>query len=166
MADKYFIGIYWGNRKDDLLDCVDKVKATLDFLRSVDESFAAWYKTSRPRKGETLVPIDTSWEGVKSLLLKGRNYNDIGELLKDLGYLVHLKSEKDYSKAHVFSITCGSYFEKVSNNVGLSIGKNDAYEYLHHEDVLEKIFNRFVDIWKPENGIVRCNDNELIAMTF
>ena len=93
--------------------CITKVKATVDLLSSLDDSFVVWYKTTRPRKGELLQPIDTR-SGVEALLLRGRNYDDTGQLLDDLGYLVYLKSEEDYSKAHILSITCGCYFEKTS----------------------------------------------------
>jgi|GEM_PF-4215984 len=100
------------------------------------------------------------------LLLKGQNYNDVDRLLKDLGYLIYLKSEKDYSKAHVLSITCGCDFEKIPNSVTLNIGKNQAYENLTEKSVLENIYRNFIEIWKPERGLVRCNTDEIFSDVF
>lgn len=163
--DNYFIGIYWGVRKEGIELCINKVQATFDFLRHFDDSFSSWYKTSRPRKGELLLPLDTQSErGVEDLLLKGQNHNDIGELLDDAGYLIYLKSEKDFSKAHVLSIKCGGSIKEISNNVTLNIGKDGSYVHLMNKTCLEGIFKGFIEIWQPDRGLVRCNDEEILSI--
>ncbi|MBY0282040.1 MAG: hypothetical protein K2W94_07800 [Alphaproteobacteria bacterium] len=166
MKNNFFIGIYWGKRKEELTTCTAKIKSTLDLLSSLDNSFTLWYKTSKPRKGEVLQPVDTSSEGIKTLLLKGQNYNDVGELLEDLGYLIVLKSEKDFSKAHILSVICGCYFEKTPNSITLNIGKNNAHKDLAKREVLENLYRGLIEIWKPDKGILRCNSDEILSDTF
>lgn len=166
MNNSYFIGIYWGARKESIELCTNKLVATFNFLRQIDDSLSLWYKTSRPRKGELLLPIDTQDEkAVKILLQKGQNCNDIREKLEDLGYLIYLKSEKDFSKAHILSIKCGGSLNGVPNNVTLNIGKNKSYVHLTSTNVLEKIFKEITKIWQPERGLVRCNDMELLRIS-
>lgn len=159
---EYYIGVYWGTRNESTKECAVKVKATFDFLSSIDESFRTWYKTSRPRKGEILQPIDISIKSIQTLLLNGQNHNDLGELLEELGYLIYLKSEKTYSKAHVLSITCGCYLDTIPNNVILNIGNNEAHEHLTSTETLEKIYKSLVNIWHPDKGVIKCNNEDLL----
>jgi len=77
-----------------------------------------------------------------------------------------LKSHKDASKAHILSITCGGYFEKIPNSVTLSIGKDDTNKHLTSKEGLEKIYRSLVEIWHPDKGVIRCNADEILSDTF
>ena len=77
-----------------------------------------------------------------------------------------MKSQKDASKAHIFSIYCGCYNKLLTNSVTLNIGNSEAYGYLTNKNVLEKVYKGLVEIWHPDKGLVRCNDDEILSDTF
>ena len=163
MKDNYFIGIYWGVRKEGIDNCADKISTTLNLLSSLDESFGTWYRTTRPRKGEVLQSLNVNKEGIKSILLKAQNRNDLGELLEDLGYTFSIKSENNYSQAHVLSFSCGIFFDKIPNCVTLNIGKNKAYEHLTSNDFLRRVCAVLSEVWEPDKTVIRCNDNACLT---
>ena len=163
MDKKYFIGIYWGVRKESVETCANKVDASFKLLANIDVSFTEWYKTSRPKKNEILQPVNLSIEGIEQLLRKGRNYSDIGHrLIEDLGFLFLVKSEKNYSKAHNLGFTCGSYIEPISNCITLNLSTSLDKQHLTDQSILQKIYKGLVDIWQPDWGVIRCNDKDLL----
>ena len=167
MKDNYFIGIYWGVRKKTIDECANKVEETFDFLYRIDSSFAEWYKTTRPRRGELVNPLEIrSIAGIEKILLEGRNYNDLGEGLDDLGYSIYIKSNTDFSKAHVLSIRCGCYNEFASNCVALNIGRAGVYNHLRNMLFVKKIYKELVEIWRPDSGVIRCDDVDVFLEKF
>ena len=161
-----YIGIYWGERNEGLESCANKVNATLKLLSSIDNSFKEWYKTTRPRKNEIVEPLDLSFEGTKKHLISGQNYTDIPRrVIEDLGYLIHIKSEKNYSKAHVLSISCGAYFEQIEsapNCVVLTFSKETNKEYLTAPVLLNMMYSELSNIWKPNKGIIKSGDDTFL----
>ncbi len=166
MKDNYFLGIYWEARNDSVELCVNMLYETFVFLDECDDSFHFWYTTQRPKKGQVIEPINLSKEGIKDLLIKGQNFNDDGTLNSDLGYLVYLKSSKDFSKAHVISITCGNVSKLLKNSVTLNMYNSKDHPNLNNNKFLEKIYLRLVEIWRPANGIIRHNNNNLLAKVY
>lgn len=163
MDKKYFIGIYWGVRKEDIETCAYKVDATFKLLKNIDSSFAEWYKTSRPKKNEILQTLDLSIEGIKQLLIKGQHYSDVGRrLIEDLGFLFSVKSVKEYRQAHNLSFSCGAYVEPISNNVNINLSSVIDKQHLTDQVILQKIYKGLVDIWQPDWGVIRCDDTDLL----
>ncbi len=166
MKHSFFIGAYWGARKESLEVCTEKLHNMFAFLQKVDSSFQYWYKTEKPKKGQPVEPIILSKNAIINLLAASLNYNDDGILNEDLGYTVHLKSGKDFSKAHVLSVTCGCYHKLIPNSVTLNIGKNERHEHLTDKTALKDIYTAIVSIWNPNNGVIRCNDIHLLSETY
>lgn len=164
MKKTYFLGIYWGARADTVENCTNKVIATFDSLAHIDASFRSWYKTSRPRKGDEVMPLDTvTREGVLNLLLNGQIVNDIGQIMNDMGFMTYVKSREDFSKSHVLSIICGGSFDKIPNSVTLNISKCEEVVHLASKDRLEAIFAEFIRIWQPETGVIRENNSDIFT---
>lgn len=160
--DDFVIGLYWGPRKEGIEECIDKVSNTFFKLKEIHASMQDWYLTTRPKKGQLVVPIDLSLEGIKSLLLRGRYFKDDGSLNEDLGYLLYLKSIKDFSKAHVLSIKCGSTSELTPNSVVITISRYEGYDYMTKDEILRTIISRLSDIWKPDRGVLFHNEDEIL----
>jgi hypothetical protein len=160
MKDCY-LGIYWSKRKEHIDECAQKTFETFAYLSEIDNSFSVWYEASKPKKGQIITSIEPNLDSVKRLLLKGRNYNDLGELMEDLGYLIYLKSFKDASKAHILSITCGCFSERLTNSVVLSISKDPQYSYFIDRAELYPIYRKLVEVWSPERGVIKCQDQDV-----
>ena len=166
MNDNYFIGIYWGVRKDILESCVDKLYETFSLFSKIDKSLERWYETARPLKGQIVEPIELTKKNIQNLLIKGQNYDDFGALLEDLGFTIYLKSDRDFSKSHVLSINCGCYNERLLNCLTISIGKNTDFIHLKDMEKLKIIYSDIKRIWNPQKGIIRINDNEVLREDF
>ena len=167
MDNKCFIGIYWGARNESIESCISKIKSTGEVLSNIDDSFTKWYTTTRPVKGKIQTPLNLCREdAIRELLIMNQNYNDIGELIEDLGYAFSVKSENDFATAHVLSIQCGSNFEKIPNSVTLNIGKKQAYEYLEDKGILTAIYNALDKIWCSDRNVLRWKNNGMISEGF
>jgi hypothetical protein len=106
----YFLGAYWGDRKESVEECANRVVECLSAIPKCDEAFSRWYLTGRSRKealeGEFLV----TREAVKQQLLKGRNRRDVGgEVIENLGFSLNLWNGGKDSQDVRFSIQCGTY---------------------------------------------------------
>ncbi|MFY0570958.1 Imm52 family immunity protein [Archangium lansingense] len=44
MQDKYYVGAYWGPRKETALECARRAEFFLHRLARCDPSFAQWYR--------------------------------------------------------------------------------------------------------------------------
>lgn len=159
------LGIYWSARKETIDECTKKIFQTFTYLRNVDNSFVQWYLTKKPRKGELVTPIETDIDSIKDLLLKGRNFNDIGELLEDLGYVISLKSFKDFSKSHVLSFSCGIFNERLTNSVVLEFSKANEYNHLVNKSRLLSTYRKLVELWNPERGVIKCQDEDVPVLS-
>lgn len=165
--DTYFIGIYWGARKESIETCSKKLHETFLFLSNeLEDGLSQWYKTRRPKKNEIIQPIELNESAIKSLLFDGRNINDDGSLNEDLGYTVYLKSQKDFGKAVVFSSTCGCYNKLISNSVTIRVGENEENVQFKDKVILEKIYSELVRIWSPERGVIKCNETLLLSYEY
>jgi hypothetical protein len=160
----YFIGIYWGPRRETTDQCIRKTKATIDGLRKMDASFSDWYKATSPQHGESpqALPLDDP-QGMEKLLLDGQIHDDEGQLMADLGYTVYLKSNPAFNLSHILSMLCGSFNEFTSNRVTLNLGRSEEYAHLQDLVVARKIYEEFVRLWKPDKGVIQCNDQPVVS---
>lgn len=147
-----YTGVYWGPRQESLEDCAEKIFLTFNFLREMDSSFNLWYPTRKPKKKEIIKAVDLNLEGIYNLLKLDRTYDDYGRLLDDLGYKIYLKSDSNFEKAHVLSITCSCSNEYVPNVVVLNLSSSKQLFYLREFTLVKSIYDKFAQIWDPEEG--------------
>ncbi len=154
--DNYVMGIYWGgsvgaDRMQDKHACVDALVKTFSVLSAVHDDFKEWYRTDRPKKGKPVTPIDCSKAGLDLFLDQSRAYDSLGNLMPNLGYLLHLKSELRFEKAHVLSIKCGMWDIPIPNSVVLNVKTQDPFQT---EAFLVDLFVRLIAIWQPDWGVI------------
>jgi hypothetical protein len=161
MTENYFIGIYWEARQESVEECAMKIEQTLTLLSKEDKGFCFWYKTTKPKRGEIVEPLELTKRSIEVLLLEGRNYNDEGRLVEELGYQIHLKSGLDYNKSHNLSFTCGGYSKMsklIPNNVNATIRASEIKNPLFDKKDIDTISELFKRIWNPERSVVRIDD--------
>ena len=86
----YYVGAYWGPRKETALECARRAELFFHMLARCDPSFPHWYHAGRgfPRElpGWLLRPEVGELE---KFFLKGRSRTDVGKVvIEDLGYPV------------------------------------------------------------------------------
>ncbi|WNG40775.1 hypothetical protein F0U61_49100 [Archangium violaceum] len=109
MREDYYVGAYWGPRKETALECAQRAELFFHMLARCDPTFAQWYRGGRgaPRElpGHPVRPVVQEWE---QLFLHGRNRTDAGKkVIEDLGfreYVWNAKKERTRIGFH-----CGAY---------------------------------------------------------
>ena len=109
MREGYYVGAYWGPRKETALECARRAELFFHMLARCDPAFAQWYRGGRgaPRElpGHPVRPEVKEWE---QLFLRGRNRTDVdNEIIEDLGFreaVWNAKKERTRLDFH-----CGGY---------------------------------------------------------
>ncbi len=143
------ICLYWGERKESTDGLTQLINETCKSLGNTEEYFRFWYPTEKPKKNQTVEPVNVSVDRIKDLVFRSRSVNDIGLIEEDLGYTVCLKSNINYSIANVLSISAGINSPEFLNSVIL--------EFKNFEELLNKLrglFVELVEIWAPDFGFV------------
>jgi hypothetical protein len=161
MKENYFLGFYWGSRRETAEQCIMKIYDTFNCLIEFDSSFDSWYLTSKQKKNEDIFPIDISKSSIEKLLLKGVHRDAAGAIISDLGHLFSLKSEKKYATAHLLSFTCGSYDDSLTNCVTMEI-KGSKLLQINSKDAIMLISNKLSEIWNPEKKVIQSENKESI----
>lgn len=151
MSNNYTVCIYWGNQRKEVIEYSILIHTTVKWLQSLDESFSRWYPTERPKKSEILTPLELNADVIVSSINKGKIYIESIPPLY-LGFTFTWKSEKKFEMAHRLSFSGDSLNESFPNSVVLEI--NDRSLSNVKAELLLKILNKFIEIWKPEYGVI------------
>src|SRR5947209_17211529 len=111
MIVSYYIGAYWGIRKETLEECTHRLAGFLMCLAECDPCFAHWFKKGASRKEALTHEINPNIATLQTLLLAGRNRTDIGhKVIEELGFRVGLwNGARNDAETTSLSIHCGSY---------------------------------------------------------
>jgi hypothetical protein len=151
MMQKFILGAYWNARRESLDDCAEKVSRFFERLAKVDPLLGHWFERGRSRRDALERRIDTvDIEGLRDLLLKGRNRRDIGrDVIDELGFKLSLwnGADEDETEASI-NIYCGSYSEHVGNSIVLDLPyQSEDLEWVARADALLALA---AETWQPE----------------
>jgi Immunity protein 52 len=108
--ETYFLGAYWGDRKESVEQCTGRVVACVSALGKCDPAFSRWFSGGRSRKEALEREVHITPETVKELLLRGRNRKDIGgEVIEDLGFSMSLWNGGEHCQGVGLRVQCGAY---------------------------------------------------------
>src|ERR1700761_8305651 len=88
MQETYFIGAYWGPRRESALECARRAERFLHLLAKCDPSFNHWYRGGRgfPRELPGY-PVRGDVEELQQAFLRGRNRTDASrKVIEELGF--------------------------------------------------------------------------------
>jgi hypothetical protein len=152
LREDYYVGAYWGPRKETALECARRAERFFHMLARCDPSFAQWYRRGRgiPRDlpGHPVRPEVKEWE---QLFLRGRNRTDAtGEVIEDLGF-----SEMVWNAKKVRSfieIRCGKYSPWGGPNLCLlqPPREGEIRERLLRAPVLGEVLTSMATAWDPD----------------
>jgi hypothetical protein len=144
------LGAYWDARPDSLEKCLDNTKRFFGGLAKIDPLLASWYKLGRSRRDAFRRKIDTTdAQGLRNLLLRGRNRRDIDhEVIENLGFGLSLwngSGEKETDAS--LSIHCGCYNERVGNSVIIHLPrKSEGLKWVENANSLLALV---AESWMP-----------------
>ena len=164
MSDHFFIGAYWGPRKESADECAKHAVDLLTRLSLCDEALQQWTRPQISDEGivdlesvERAVPCDE--KALKHILLAGQNHYDDKEktIIRDLGFQVCLSTDIREDGIVHLDFHCGLYHEGsgLVNCCAISLPGNGVIgERLMQIGVLEKLMDSIVQSWEPDWGIV------------
>ncbi|HEX8819487.1 MAG TPA: Imm52 family immunity protein [Archangium sp.] len=160
MFEWYYVGAYWGPRKETARECARRAELFFHMLARCDPMFAQWYRGGRgfPRElpGYPVRPEVEEWE---QLFLRGRNRTDVGkEVIEHLGFMVHVwnaKKERTRIELH-----CGEYSPWGAGNTCIIDPPDEgpAAERILSTPVLTEVLTSVATAWDPDFAIVSSTE--------
>jgi hypothetical protein len=160
MQDRYYVGAYWGPRKETALECARRAELYFHMLARCDPSFTQWYRAGRgfPRElpGH---PVRPEMKELEKLLLQSRLRTDVGrEVIEDLGFSRSMWNAK--KEATDISLSCGGYSPWGGPNSCLlnPTRERGVRERLLRTSVLAEVLTSMATAWDPDFGMVSSTE--------
>lgn len=160
MQDKYYVGAYWGPRKETALECARRAELFFHMLARCDVSFARWYRAGRsfPRDmpGHPVIQEMKEWE---KLLLQGRPRTDVDkEVIEDMGFRRSVWNAK--KEATGIDISCGGYSPWGGPNLCLLTPTRERAirERLLCNPVLTEVITSMATAWDPDFAMASSSE--------
>ena len=111
MTETYYLGAYWGARKESAKECAERAALLLSSAPQVDPAFARWFQQGGSRKDALKRPIEPDAPSLEKLLSRGRD-----RVVEELGFrLSGWNGAQDDRDATSFDALCGGGSPRVSN---------------------------------------------------
>ncbi|WNG54367.1 hypothetical protein F0U59_05905 [Archangium gephyra] len=151
-GEDYYVGAYWGPRKETALECAKRAELFFHMLARCDPTFTQWYRAGRGSPRELPGwPVRPEMKELESLLLKGRNRTDVGrEVIEDLGFSrIVWNAKKEATEIH---LTCGGYSPWGGPNLCLlnPPRQGAVRERLLRAPVLAEVLTCMATAWDPD----------------
>jgi hypothetical protein len=152
VREDYYVGAYWGPRKETALECARRAELFFHMLARCDPTFAQWYRGGRgaPRElpGHPVRPDMQEWE---QLFLRGRNRTDEGKkVIEDLGFTEYVWNDKKIRTR--LELHCGAYTPWGGPNLSLLYPPKEGpvRERLLSAPVLAEVLTSMATAWDPD----------------
>jgi len=160
MQEYYYVGAYWGPRKETALECARRAELFFHRLARCDPSFAQWYRGGRgaPR-GLPGHPVVPELNELEKLLLQSRSYTDVDkEVIEDLGFRRMMWNAK--KEATDISLSCGGYSPWGGPNSCLlkPPRQGSIRERLLCNPVLAEVLTSMVTAWDPDFAVASSTE--------
>lgn len=160
MQEDYYVGAYWGPRKETALECAQRAELFFHMLARCDPSFGQWYRAGRgfPRElpGHLVHQDMKEWE---KLMLMGRYRTDIDkEVIEDMGFHQMVWNAK--KEATDLSISCGGYSPSGGHNSCLlkPTREHSIRERLLCNPVLTEVITSMATAWDPDFAMASSSE--------
>ena len=115
MIETYYIGAYWGARKEDAEACARRTAACVQLLAPVDPLFASWFKGSRSLKQSLQRPLELELSSLQQYIQREIMRDSRRKPMEQLGFSVGLWNGRQGGNHAWLSIACGGYSEVTGN---------------------------------------------------
>jgi hypothetical protein len=152
MRESYYVGAYWGARKETALECARRAELFFHMLARCDPSFTQWYRAGRgfPRELPGY-PVHLEVKELEELFLRGRNRTDFGKnVIEDLGFRLHVwNAKKECTRLELHG---GAYSPLGAGNLCLlePPTQGAVTERLMRAPVLAEVLTCMATAWDPD----------------
>jgi hypothetical protein len=156
----YYVGAYWGPRKETALECARRAELFFHTLARCDPSFTQWYQAGRGSPRELPGwPLRPEVKELEKFFLKGRHRADVGKVvIEDLGFGQMVWNAK--KEATNLRLVCGSYSPNASPNICLlePPRRDVVRERLLRVPVLTEVLTSMVTGWDPDYAMASSSE--------
>ncbi len=169
MIEVYYVGAYWGVRRELVDECAQRAANTLSCLARGDIGLGGWYKTARSRRSSLKHEVTPDIAILRSLLLSGRVRSDFSrQTLDELGFSLDIWSPgaRDAESA-ALTLRCGSFAPAPGvNSCVLTLPyEGPIAERILRVPVLTAVMECIVSAWEPDWGVVTSQLYQRMATT-
>lgn len=150
--ETYYVGAYWGPRRESPEDCARRAASFLNLLAACDPLLANWNKIPKPRgKGRKIPLMPPDPRTLTEAFQRGVNREPGGPPIEDLGLTVGAYNDGIGQDFVSVSMRCGGYAEGVSNACVLSLpSKGENAERILTASVLAEAVRSMALAWEPD----------------
>ncbi|RKH55122.1 immunity 52 family protein [Corallococcus llansteffanensis] len=150
MNETYYLGAYWGARKESAKECAERAALLLSSAPRVDPAFARWFQQGRSRKDALKRPIETDAPSLEKLLSRGRD-----PVVEELGFRLRgWTGEHDDRDASSFDALCGGDAPRVSNFWLFDLpNQGPNADRVLSSPVLTELLRATAVAWAPDWGV-------------
>lgn len=160
MRDTYYIGVYWGTRKETFLECVERVEKCFRLLKDCDPLFQKWYRRGSSRNMALQNSLVSEKADVARLM---REMNKVSDLevsqTSSLGFRLGLWTQDQYGTSIGLNLRCGCY-DPIPGVNSVTIDLPDSggsVNRILNTSKLTEIIKALVIAWEPDWGVVNSN---------
>lgn len=160
MVDTFYIGAYWGCRKELLESVINPTLQTLKGLSELDEQFLSFYELGISRKQALQYKIIPAYEDIKRLYLKRLKKTDLDkDGYSKIGYGLSLWTGQEDDESSQISFGVGSGSERIRNRCTIKIpSEGFARERLIKLDSFKRILSLLIQTWNPDIVILTSKE--------
>jgi hypothetical protein len=154
MIETYYIGAYWGARKEDAQACARRMATLVQLLEPVDPLFASWFKGSKSLKQSLTRPLELELTSLQKYIQRNLMRDDRRQPMENLGFSVSLWNGSQGGNDAWLSTDCGGVSERVSNNCVLTApDEGPGSERVLTTPFQVESLRALASAWEPDWGV-------------
>jgi len=147
----WYIGAYWGPRKESAHMCAERLASCLNDLAAVSKVFAAWYEKGKSRRNALRRTVEPTQDALVDVLNAERNRRDLSKaVIDELGFRVGLWNGASEEQAASLSISCGMYAQNEYLWNAVVLNFPERLGDLGKKEPALKALLAIVRAWEPE----------------
>ncbi len=160
MAETYYVGAYWGPRRESAGECARRTEVLVRALSQVDPLFARWFKQAKSRKQALQRPLETEAAGLEDYLQRNVPRDDTRKPIEDMGFSVWLWNGGSGEEEVGLNFNCGGSWERANNRCLLSPpSAGPAAERVLTVPVLSAVMRALVTAWDPDWAVATSSSH-------
>ncbi len=156
MIESYYLGIYWGGRRESDEECSQRMRQFLASLMECDSCFTRWFRKGKSREAALMHEISLEPAKIQRLFLDGMNHVLDSGMDGKLGFHIGLWNGGEDKDSVELSVSCGCYslFSSVNSCVINLPYSGPVAERILDTPILVEVMKCAVLAWDPDWGVV------------
>ena len=161
MSERYYVGVYWGARKESAAQCARRLHGLLDALAPVDPLFSRWFQQARLRKQALQRPVPSDVASITEFVAHNVMRDDRRQPMEELGFSVWLWNGGSGGNDVGLHSGCGGFSEHVPNYCLVDPpSAGPGMERVLTSSVLNEVLRAMALAWAPDWGVVMSRAHE------